>query len=416
MPRKLSHRPCSTRAGATLGLAFGVLGVGFVAAASEPGQPIGGVAPDSGISDAPNSIGQQLARMRMGTVLNRRLLELEKQTNFRLGLANTIVFQQASAGPGERTVASGDLDLFVRWTALGAGTPNTGTLYCSAEYRYQIGDGTPAELGRTIGTLIPTVDGFGERPFVAKELYWDHRIADGRFRYGLGRIDPGNLFGSHRLQSANTYFLNKAFSGNPTTDNPGPGLAAAAMWKPTEWLAVYGGVADANGSATLNRIERFFEDGEIFTFAEIAALPTIADLGAGRYRLGAWHRDSQASTGRPEDYGFSLTLDQNFGEKRIGFFRYGWSEASLTRIATSVQAGVAIEDAFIERGVFGIAAAWADPSAPGQRNEKIVEIFQRFQLTDVLQFTVGAEAIFDPSRAPDDRALGVFSVRLRLSI
>jgi hypothetical protein len=386
------------------------------AASADPGEHTARTIHGSGISDAPNSITQQLDRMRVGVALNRRLIEFEKKTNLRFGLANTMLFQQASAGPGERTVASGDLDLFLRWTAIGAGTPETGTLYFSTEYRYQIGDGTPADLGRTIGTLIPTVDGFGERPFVAKELYWDHRVAEGKFRYGIGRIDPGNLFGSHRLQSANSYFLNKAFSGTPATDNPGPGLTAAAQWTPTKLFAITAGVADANGSATLNRVERFFEDGELFTFVEAALLPTIAKLGAGKYRLAAWHRDSQKSTGRPSDYGWTLTLDQNVGEKRIAFARYGWSDARLTGISNSVQAGVAFEDAFVDRGVFGVAAAWADPSAAGQRNEKILEAFQRFQLTDVLQFTVGAQAIFDPSLAPDDHVLGVFSVRLRLAL
>lgn len=384
--------------------------------AAEPRASAAQTLQSSGISDAPDSISEQLNHMRLGEALNRRLVAFEQKTNLRFGLANTIVFQQASAGPGERTVASGDLDMFLRWTAIGADTTETGTLYGSAEYRYQIGDGTPAELGRSIGTLIPTVDGFGERPVVVKELFWDHRIADGRFRFGLGRIDPGNLFGSHRLQSANTYFLNKAFSGTPATENPGPGLTAAAQWTPTPWLAITGGVADANGSATLNRVGRFFEDGKLLTFAEVVVSPTMKEAGSGKYRIAAWHRDAQDSTGRPPDYGFVLTLDQQLGDKRIAFARYGWSEASLTGIANSVQAGIAFEDAIVEQGVFGVAAAWADPSEPGRRNEKILEVFQRFQLTEVLQFTVGAQAIFDPSNAPNDRALSVISVRFRLAI
>lgn len=365
---------------------------------------------------APDSIDSQLDRSRMGKQLRRRLDELERGTNLRFGLANTIVFQQASGGSGERTTAAGDFDVLLRWSPVGAGTADSGSLFCSGEYRYKIGSATPASLGRTIGTLIPTVDGFGERPFVLKELYWEQKLLDGKFRFGLGRIDLGNLFGSHRLQSANSFFFNQAFSGLPTSNNPGPGLAAAAQLKLSDWLSVSGGAGDANGEATSARFTRLFEDGELLTFTEIAVLPQKENRGVGRFRLSFWHRDAGEATGRPAGQGVTLSCDQDLGERWVVFGRYGWSDGELTNVRHSVQAGATCEDVFVKDGLLGIAAAWAAPTSRVGRDEKIIEVFQRFQVTEMVQFTIGVQGIFDPTNAPRDRALCVLSLRLRVSM
>lgn len=398
---------------AICGLAALVVLLGAGVAAADEGAKAVQAASEN---EVPDSIDAQLNRMRMGAVLRRRLDEIERSTNLRFGLANTIVFQQASGGDGERSAAAGDFDLLLRWNPVASGTPNAGSLFCSAEYRYQIGSATPASLGNTIGALIPTVDGFGERPIVLKELYWEQRLLDGKFRLGLGRIDLGNLFGSHRLQSASSFFLHQAFSGLPTSNNPGPGLGAAAQATIRDWLFVSGGVGDANGKATTARFASFFEDGELLTFAEIALLPLSESKGVGRYRFSYWHRDAGQATGRPAGRGVTLSCDQDLGERIVAFARYGRSAGDLTDVRQSVQFGGTCQDFIVKDAVFGLAAAWAEPTDRTLRSEKIIEAFQRFQFTESLQFTIGVQGIFDPSNAPNDNVLGVLSLRLRVSL
>ncbi|HRJ49230.1 MAG: hypothetical protein KF787_04330 [Phycisphaeraceae bacterium] len=364
---------------------------------------------------APTNIEQELEQIRPGVLIKRRFDEFAQKTNIRLGLAHTMLFQQASGGPGRRRGASGDLDILAKWTAIGAGTKDTGILAFSSEYRYQIGDMPPGSLGSEIGTLVPTTNSFSERPIIVKELYWDQRLFEDRFRFALGRIDPENLFGSHRLQSANTFFLNKAFSGNVAVPYPGPGLTGAAQVKPTQWSFITAGITDANGKATVGNFEGFFDDDEFMYFVEGGLTPTLDGLGQGRYKLSLWHIDERDDAGKPSDVGFTLAMDQDLGESFLAFARYGHAEGDATGITDSVQGGVGIKDVLGKENLLGIAAAWTKPKDDEKRDEKVVELFQRFQATETTQITVGVEAIFDPSNAPDDDVICVFSARLRLS-
>ncbi|MCW5768851.1 MAG: carbohydrate porin [Phycisphaeraceae bacterium] len=347
--------------------------------------------------------------------IKRRFDEIAERTNIRLGLAHTMLFQQATGGPGRRSGAAGDLDILAKWTLIGAGTKDTGILAFASEYRYQIGDMPPGSLGGEIGTLVPTTNGFGERPFIVKELYWDQRLFEDRFRFGLGRIDPENLFGSHRLQSANTFFLNKVFSGNVVVPYPGPGLTGAAQIKPTTWSFLTAGITDANGKATVGNFEGFFEDDEFMLFVEGGLTPTFDGLGQGRYKLSLWHIDEREDASKPSDDGFTLAMDQDLGERLLAFARYGHADGDATGITDSVQGGVGIKGVLGKENMLGLAAAWSKPKDDDKRDEKVFEVFQRFQVTESAQITVGVEAIFDPSNAPDDEVIGVFSARLRLS-
>jgi hypothetical protein len=87
----------------------------------------------------------------------------------------------------------------------------------------------------------------------------------------------------------------------------------------------------------------------------------------------------------------------------------------VTGITDSIQGGVGYTGLFGQENMFGIAAAWSKPADSDKRDEKVLELFQRFQVLETTQFTVGAELIFDPSNAPGDDLLGVFSARLRVS-
>ncbi|MFG0284202.1 MAG: carbohydrate porin [Phycisphaerales bacterium JB039] len=382
---------------------------------TEADEPDSAIEPDPSDPLPPTGIEAELERMRPGTAIKRKFDEIAAKTNIRLGFASTFLFQQATAGPGERSAGGGDLDLLAKWTAIGAGTEDTGILAFAGEYRFQIGDQAPAALGSEIGTLLPTTNAFSERPPVVKELYWDQRLLGDRFRYVAGRVDPENLFGGHRLQSANLYFLNKAFSSNPAVAYPGPGFAAAAQIKPVSWLYIDGGINDANGKATMGNFEGFIEDKEFLTFGEAALTPTIDGLGAGRYRVAIWHIDARDEAGAPSDQGVTISLDQDFGESVTAFARYSHADGDVTNVTNSVQGGVGIRGLFAEEDMLGLAAAWSDPKADGLRDETVIEVFERLQVTESAQLMFGVQTIFDPSNAPDDDVLGVFSVRLRVA-
>src|SRR5262245_22025884 len=138
------------------------------------------------------------------------LKELDEEYGLLIAGAYTMLFQQ-SIGPDEQSAAAGDFDLTGRWTFLGRDTPDIGSFYVATEYRHEIGNQPPSELGAQIGTLLGTTDGFSNRGWAVKDAYYAQRLFDDHVRVGLGRVDSENLVGNHDLQSANTSFLNKAF-------------------------------------------------------------------------------------------------------------------------------------------------------------------------------------------------------------
>jgi hypothetical protein len=125
--------------------------------------------------------------------------------------------------------------------------------------------------------------------------------------------------------------------------------------------------------------------------------------------------DSRGDTGQPADEGFSVIVDQTFGERITTFARYGYASGDLTGVKQSIQAGGAVTGLVgSSADLTGLAFAWSEPEADLD-DEKVLEVFHRLQLTGRLQLTLGAEWIFDPSNAPDVDALGVLSARFRLS-
>jgi porin len=383
-------------------------------ASARSAEPVSKQSPDDPLP--PTGVEQELEEMRPGAWLKKEFDRIAETTNIRFGIAHTMLFQQATAGPGNRTAASGDLDLLAKWTAIGAGTKDTGILVFAGEYRYQIGDQPPSELGGEIGTLLGTTNSFGERPLVVKELYWDQRFFEDRLRFAVGRIDPENLFGGHRLQSANAFFLNKAFSTNPTVTYPGPSLAIAGLVKPVPWLYIDGGIADANGKVTTVGIDSFFDEQEYLTFTESGFTPNVKGLGSGRYRVALWHIDERDDAGKPSDEGITLSFDQEIGKEILVFLRYGYSDGEVTGVRQSVQGGVAFTGVLFKDDMLGLAAGWSEPESESKRDETVFEIFHRFQITQTMQFTVGGELIINPGNTEDDDVLGVFNARLRISI
>ena len=109
-------------------------------------------------------------------------------------------------------------------------------------------------------------------------------------------------------------------------------------------------------------------------------------------------------------------MDQDFGKNVIGFLRFGHSQGDVTGIRNSVQGGVGITGVLGRENLFGDAAAWSEPESPDKRDETVLEVFQRFQFTETMQFTVGSELIINPGSTNEDDVVAVFSVRLRISI
>ncbi len=342
-------------------------------------------------------------------------LDLQDSTGLRIASAYTMVFQQATGGPGTRYGSSGDFDLFGDWTLIGRGTANSGRLVFGGEYRHRIGEQPASALRGEIGSLQSTISGFNDRGWSLRDLYWIQNLFDGKLRLGFGRADSSDFVGGHRLGNLNASFFNRAFASNTTTNFPGHGMTAGASFRPTNWFYITGGAANAYGVTTQSDLSDL-DEGDFFSFGEVGFTPTIEGLGFGRYRAMAWHSDAREKDNVGSDRGFSIILEQDLGEIVQVFARYGYADKGLAGIRSSFETGVGVRGLLGDNdNMTGAAFAYSEPPPGNSREEKIAEVFHRWQLTRYVQFSVSAQAIFDPSNAPDDDVLGVFSARLRLA-
>jgi porin len=338
---------------------------------------------------------------------------LDEKTALRIGAAYTMIFQQASGGPGRREGASGDFDIFGAWTPIGRGTPNSGQLVFSAEYRFKMGPLPASELGPEIGTLQRTTGGFNDRGWVWRDLYWLQRLFDDRLRLLLGRADVSDFFGATWMQNINSSFSNRAFSANSVIPSPGHGATAGFSIRPVDDFFLTAGIANAWSQTNTSNLSRL-DEKEFFTFTEFGYTPVIKNLGRGRYRVLLWHLDSREEAGAAGDKGYSLIIDQELGEVLQVFARYEYADKGVTGIKSSVEAGFGFRGMLGDpNNLGGIGFGYSEPTGEG-RDEKVIEIFQRWQLTGFTQFSLGAQAIFDPTNAPDSDVIGVFTARFRI--
>lgn len=342
--------------------------------------------------------------------------DLEAQTGLRLGFAYTTIFQQATGGPGSRGAGSGDFDIMGAWTLLGRGTRDTGRLIMSAEYRHKIGNQPVSSLAGEIGSLQQTASGFNDRGWVIRDLHWLQRLFDDRLRIGVGRADSSDFVGGHRLGNLNASFVNRAFASNTTTAFPGHGTTAGFSVRPTEVFYTTLGASNAYNQTNRNDMS-LLDELEFFSFGEVGLTPTFDGLGPGRYRLMLWHMDSREKDSIAGDKGYSVILEQDFGEVVQAFFRFGEADKGvLTGIKRSTEVGVGFRGLLgSPDNLGGVAFAYSEPTLSTAQDEKIVEVFHRWQLTNVTQLSVSVQGIFDPSFAPDTDAVGVFTMRLRIA-
>lgn len=350
--------------------------------------------------------------------LNERM---EGAAGVRLGLAYTLSFQAATEGPGDRSGAEGDLDLFAAWRILGNddGT-NAGAFNLNAQHIHRIGQVAPANLASEVGAIWGTSDGIGaDESFPIVQLYYEQWMFDDRLMAVVGKIDTTNYVGTNRFADDTLYFMNRAFSSNPAINYPGNGLGGVLGWKVTERISVGGCVADANGVETEAGFHTI-EAGEFFLAAEVGLALDIEGAGEGNYRLTAWRSDEAEDAELPEDYGFALSVDQEIGERAVPFFRASWSDGDATGVSAVVGGGLGVEGLMgREEDTVGVGVSWDSSTDEDVEDQVVSEVFYRMQLARSVQLTFGAQVI---ANAPDlesedggEETVGVFEARLRIT-
>jgi hypothetical protein len=61
----------------------------------------------------------------------------------------------------------------------------------------------------------------------------------------------------------------------------------------------------------------------------------------------------------------------------------------------------------------GLAASYAEPRSSAPREETVIEVFQRIQLSRFTQFSAGFQMVLDPGNNPNEDQFELLYARLR---
>jgi hypothetical protein len=340
---------------------------------------------------------------------------LNDRIGLRLGSAYTALGAWAAGAGGDPSGSAGDFDVMSAWTLVGRGGPDTGTLVVTGEYRYSIGSDPASSLGGELGTLINPVNAFNDRGWVLRDAYWLQRFAGGTVRVLAGRAAPDDYVGLQPMQNINALFVNRNFSANPTVPFPGHGPMIGVSVRPGDSYVTFG-IASAYGVTTESGWNTI-DDGDYFYSVEAGITPDIAGKGRGRYSVMVWYIDARdQGVNSPSDQGITLVAGQSLSERFQVWGRYAYADATTTNVRQAIQGGLGYVGALgSPSNMTGFALAYAQPRSSSSRDEKVMEVFQRLQLTRFTQVSAGVQLIVDPGNNPDDDLATVFYARLRIA-
>lgn len=328
-----------------------------------------------------------------------------------LGAAYTALYQGATRDP--RPSGAGKFDLFGVWILLDRGDDSLGFLGFEASSWQVYTPTSPANLGGAIGSLWPTADDFSRLSFSLTQLYWEQQLPGGKLAYRIGKLDQDDVFDNYRFKGVDFYFVNQAFSTNPSIALPGRGLGALAAYDLGDGGYVVAGVGDARARDSASGFSTLFEHGSVFTAGEIGWAGDVAGWGAGEAHVTVWN--SPTIPGQQAGWGIATTAEQAIGGNVVPFVRYSYGGGTATGIRQLATVGLGI-DGFPPRAddVAGIAFAWGKPTDPTARDQISGEVFYRVQLTPLLQVTPGYQVLIDPATDSTRDLVGIAQVRARV--
>lgn len=325
-------------------------------------------------------------------------------------LGYTLIFQQATArDTGAGNLWTGSYDIVVEWTLFEHDTFGSGLFGMLVEGGHIIGNDSGEDLSAGIGSILGVNDDLDTTDIAVTELWWAQGWLEDTVEVTFGKIDQTVFFDTNRIANdQTTQFIATPLVNNASIVFPDNGLGVNLILVPHEWFYVTAGFGDANAVASRTGFDTF-NQGDYFTAVEAGFTPVFDALGAGNYRTTGWTTRSAADGSAS---GVALSFDQGIGCGLVPFFRYGYATGSAAPLRHFVSLGLGIESPFGRADdLFAIGGVWADPYGGG-RDETLVEMFYRLQLTDTITITPDIQVVIQPSEGDGD-VVGLFGARLQ---
>ncbi len=251
-------------------------------------------------------------------------------------------------------------------------------------------------------------------PAALDELAFKHVSPAETLVVVAGRVDQSSYFDNNReANNGFRQFFAFALENNlalPFTTYGGiGGLVRFALSKD---LYVMTGVGTAKNDEPW-AFWKSANDGNWDQIFEVGLTQSLAYLGKGHYRLTPWHGHVSGSDG----WGLGLNIDQELGiDRLVAFFRFGIGDDDITLVERFVSGGLALERPFGRKhDLVAFGVAWSDPSSgAGVRDETLLELYYRLQLSPSIALTPDLQIAVDPASDPKHDTIVIGGVRFEI--
>jgi len=346
----------------------------------------------------------------------RKLRQLLYTWERRLGLEITFSYdalaQQYSDEDQEMGGAAGDAALSGRWLLFGSKYHRPNYLAFRFRSRHAYTEDTPADIASENGMLWGTVDGFNDAGFQIPSLYFSQELHNGDLILRYGQFSIDNFVDSHSLRSAKRFFLNEAFSENPTVNFPSYGAGFLGEWKYGDRFDLTFGGSNIQGLDQDRQVD--FNLTSSALFMAIQGSLRFAGLGGRNARIQGmgWYSDAIPEDDIARGQGFSITVEQQGeqeGEQVVLRYAASGGESTNTRELFFMGYGKAIRTydhwgVGLSIGRFSVASDW----------QGVLETYYRWQVTKELMITPDLQLI--TNRSLDETKGFRFVAGLRMGI
>ena len=319
-----------------------------------------------------------------------------EETTKKIRLETIFSYDMLAQGYADRDwsvgASSGDATFSGRWLMFGHKYNRPVYLSFRLRHRHAYGDLAPSELSSYTGLIWKTVDGFTDAGFQIPNLYVSQELADGRLTLRYGQFSIDNFFDNHKLRSAKQYFLNQAFSGDPSIAFPSYGTGFTVQWQDTgNWDL---GIGGSNIQGT--------DQAEVINFSLTSSALFYTGQGGynfegfgkrdARVQLLGWQSKSNDEDELSDGTGVSLTLEQEGGTSGERFVaRYAFSDGDAAPVDQLFMLGWGREiRKYDHLGLgFGLGRSAEDSTIW----QGIAEIYYRWQVTKELMVTPDLQII-----------------------
>jgi porin len=319
-----------------------------------------------------------------------------EEINKKLGLETVFSYDMLAQGYADKDrslgASAGDTTFSGRWLMFGQKYNRPVYLSFRLRYRHAYGDLAPSQLSSATGLIWKTVHGFTNAGFQIPNLYVSHEIADKRLALRYGQFSIDHFFDNHNLRSAKWYFLNEAFSHNPSIAFPSYGAGFTGQWKDSgNWDLAIGG-SNIQGTDKDQTINFSLNSSALFYTAQGGYNFKGFGKRHARVQLLGWQSRGNQEDELPDGTGVSLTLEQegiSSGEHFVA--RYAFSDGNAALVNQLFMLGWGREIRKYDH--YGLGFGLGRSARESSRWQGLAEIYYRWQVTKELVITPDLQII-----------------------